>query len=170
MTRLVLFDRDGTLIRDVPYNGDPALVDPMPTAHEALASLRDRGILVGVITNQSAIGMGLIAAADAHAVHVRVEELLGRVDVWQVCPHAPHEGCPCRKPSGLMVERAAQALRVSVDRVAVVGDIGTDVAAAMAAGATGVLVPNDQTLAEDIAAAPHVADTLLDAVRLLVTS
>ena len=49
----VLFDRDGTLVHDVPYNGDPELVSPVPGALAALARLRARGVPVGVVTNQS---------------------------------------------------------------------------------------------------------------------
>ena len=54
----VLFDRDGTLVRDVPYNGRPELVEPMPGAAAATARLRHAGIPLGVVTNQSGIGRG----------------------------------------------------------------------------------------------------------------
>ena len=168
MTALVLFDRDGTLIRDVPYNGDPSRVEPMPTAVEAVALLRAHGIRVGVITNQSAVGMGLISHADMVAVHERVEEMLGAMDTWQICPHAEEDRCVCRKPSALMVEQAAVSMGVEAHQVVVIGDIGTDVAAAEAAGARAILVPNAQTLAEDIAAAPATAPTLLEAARQAV--
>ena len=57
----VLFDRDGTLVRDVPYNSDPALVDPVPGALAALARLRAAGMPVGVVTNQSGIGRGRVS-------------------------------------------------------------------------------------------------------------
>lgn len=167
MTALVLFDRDGTLIRDVPYNGVANLVEPMPTAPEAVALLRANGVRIGVITNQSAIGLGMITETDLQDVHDRLEVLLGRMDVWQVCPHAPGDGCPCRKPSPLMVHRAAEAMQVHPHEVAVVGDIGTDVDAAVSAGARSVLVPNAHTPAQDIAAAPMVAPTLLAAVHAL---
>lgn len=56
--RLVLFDRDGTLVEDVPYNGDPDLVRPVPHAREALALLRARGVATGVVTNSRASPAG----------------------------------------------------------------------------------------------------------------
>ena len=56
----VLFDRDGTLVDDVPYNGDPARVEPVPGAREALDRLRAAGVPVGVVTNQSGIARGLL--------------------------------------------------------------------------------------------------------------
>jgi D-glycero-D-manno-heptose 1,7-bisphosphate phosphatase len=167
--KLVLLDRDGTLIEDVPYNGDPALVRAMPTAYEAVAHLRQQNVSVGVITNQSAIGLGHISFADAAAVHARIEAMFGRMDTWQMCPHTAEDGCLCRKPLGLMVERAADAVGVSIHEVAVIGDIGSDVEAALCVGASAVLVPGEQTLATEVAQAPIVASSLLEAVHVVTS-
>ena len=70
--RAVLFDRDGTIVVDVPYNGDPALVQPVPGAREVLDGLRSRGIPVGVVTNQSGIARGLVTRDQVDAVNARV--------------------------------------------------------------------------------------------------
>lgn len=164
---VVLFDRDGTLVEDVPYNGDPALVRPVPGADRALAVLRGFGIRLGVVTNQSGVARGLLDEARVMAVHERVEELLGPFDVWAVCPHGPDDGCGCRKPEPGLVLAACGLLGVPPQRAAVVGDIGADVEAARAAGARGVLVPTPATLADEVAAADDRAGDLLDAVRLL---
>jgi D-glycero-D-manno-heptose 1,7-bisphosphate phosphatase len=164
----VLFDRDGTLVVDVPYNGDPARVEPVPQARAALDLLRAAGIPAGVITNQSGIARGLITARQADAVNRRVDELLGPFAVWQVCPHGPGDGCRCRKPRPGMVLAAAERLGVPPDRVAVVGDIGADVEAAAAAGAAAVLVPTPVTRADEVTAAPVVRPDLLAAVRHLL--
>ncbi|WP_411573147.1 HAD-IIIA family hydrolase [Streptomyces sp. WAC 01420] len=96
--RAVLFDRDGTLVHDVPYNADPARVRPVEGARAVLAELRARQIRTGVVTNQSGIARGLLTEADARRVNRRVEELLGPFDVWALCPHGPDDGCLCRKP------------------------------------------------------------------------
>jgi HAD superfamily hydrolase (TIGR01662 family) len=164
----VLFDRDGTLVVDVPYNGDPARVRPVPGAREALDLLRAAGIGVGVITNQSGIARGLLTAEQAERVNRRVEELLGPFAVWQVCPHGPGDGCACRKPRPGMVLAAARRLGVAPQRLAVIGDIGADVEAAAAAGASAVLVPTPVTRPEEVAAAPTVRPDLLSAVRHLL--
>ena len=66
--RAVLFDRDGTLVEDVPYNGDPEQVRPVAGAREAVRRLRSAGVAVGVVTNQSGVGRGLISRGDADAV------------------------------------------------------------------------------------------------------
>jgi HAD superfamily hydrolase (TIGR01662 family) len=164
----VLFDRDGTLIDDVPYNGDPAVVRPVPGAKEALDRLRARDIRVGVVTNQSGVGTGRLALEQVDAVNRRVEQLLGPFDVWQVCPHAPDEGCPCRKPAPGMVKQACAHLHVEPARCAVVGDIGRDVEAAQAAGAHGVLVPTPATRREEAGAAATVEADLGHAVDRLL--
>jgi histidinol-phosphate phosphatase family protein len=138
--RAVLFDRDGTLVRDVPYNGDPGRVQPMPGAREALDLLRRRGVRVGVVCNQSGIARGMIDAEDVAAVNRRVTELLGPFDTWRVCPHGDADGCGCRKPAPGMVRQAAADLGVAPHECVLVGDAVSDVAAARAAGARGVLV------------------------------
>lgn len=164
----VLFDRDGTLVVDVPYCADPALVRPVPAARAALALLRDAGIPVGVVTNQSGIARGLLTSDEVDAVNRRVDDLLGPFAVWQLCPHGPDDGCACRKPAPGMVLAAAEHLGVAPERVAVVGDIAADVGAAAAAGARSVLVPTPVTLPEEVAAAPVVRPDLVAAVRYLL--
>lgn len=165
--RAVLFDRDGTLVVDVPYNGDPALVRPVPGAKVVLDRLRAEGIATGVISNQSGIARGLITEADVAGVNARVEELLGPFDVWEVCPHSEQDGCACRKPQPGMVHSACRKLGIAESEAALIGDIGADVRAAEAAGATGVLVPTPVTRAEEVAAARLVAPDLAAAVGLL---
>jgi histidinol-phosphate phosphatase family protein len=164
----VLFDRDGTLLVDVPYNGDPDRVVPMPRAREALDRLRAAGIPTAIVSNQSGVGRGLLGAHDVAAVNRRMEELLGPVGPLVVCPHAPGAGCSCRKPAPGLVFRAAEALGVEPERCVVVGDIGADVEAARAAGARAVLVPTKETRPREIRAASHVARDLEAAVDLLL--
>ncbi|WP_372446272.1 D-glycero-alpha-D-manno-heptose-1,7-bisphosphate 7-phosphatase [Streptomyces chrestomyceticus] len=164
----VLFDRDGTLVADVPYNGDPALVEPMPGARAALDAVRARGLVVGVVSNQSGVARGLLSGAQVTAVREEVEDQLGPFGVWAVCPHGPGDGCGCRKPAPGLVLAACAFLGVSPARTAVVGDIGADVDAARAAGARGVLVPTPVTRAEEVAAAPEYTCDLPGAVRLLL--
>ncbi|MEU3845084.1 HAD family hydrolase [Streptomyces sp. NPDC028635] len=166
--RAVLFDRDGTLVEDVPYNGDPDRVRPMPGAREAVELLRAHGIRTGVVTNQSGVARGLISEADVRRVNERVDELLGPFDVFAFCPHGPDDGCHCRKPRPGMILWAAGRLCTPPGRLAVVGDIGADVEAARRAGAHGILVPTPVTRPEETASAPHVAPNLRTAVRALL--
>jgi D-glycero-D-manno-heptose 1,7-bisphosphate phosphatase len=165
----VLFDRDGTLVEDVPYNGDPALVRAMPWVLDALTALRARGVPVGVVSNQSGVARGLLTREQVAAVRGRIEQYLGPFDVWAVCPHGPQDGCGCRKPAPGLVLTAATRLGVPPERCAVVGDIGADMGAAAAAGARGVLVPTPATRPEEVAAAAEVAPNVLAAVRRLLS-
>ena len=162
--RAVLFDRDGTLVRDVPYNGDPAKVELMPGAREAVDRARAAGLAVGVVSNQSGIARGLLDDAAVRAVNARVDELLGGMDTWRYCPHGPEDGCGCRKPEPGLVTAAAADLGVDPRECVVIGDIGADVEAALAARARPVLVPTPVTRPEEVRDAPCVAPDLLTAV------
>jgi histidinol-phosphate phosphatase family protein len=164
----VLLDRDGTLIADVPYNGDPDRVVPMPYALDAMHRLREAGIATAVVSNQSGVARGLIGHADVHAIHHRMEQLLGPVGPLEYCPHGRHDGCDCRKPAPGLIVRAARRLGVRPADCAVIGDIGADVDAARAAGARPVLVPTPRTRRDEVAAAPEVAPDLAAAVDLLL--
>jgi len=152
----------------VPYNGDPERVEPMPGAVEAVERLRASGVRTAVISNQSGIARGLLTPDRVTAVNRRVEELLGPIGPWLVCPHGPEEGCECRKPAPGLVLEAAERLGAAPERCAVIGDIGADVEAATAAGARGILVPTPVTRPEEVAAAPEVAPTLGAAVDLVL--
>ncbi len=166
--RAVLFDRDGTLIEDVPYLADPQRVRPMPGARRTLNQLRRRGVAVGVVSNQSGVARGLIAVDELERVNARVDSLLGPFDTWQVCPHAPDARCSCRKPEPGLVTSAARELGLAPHECLMIGDIGSDVDAALAAGARAVLVPGPNTKIDEIDRAhlvAAVAPTLRSAVR-----
>jgi HAD superfamily hydrolase (TIGR01662 family) len=161
---LVLFDRDGTLVHDFPYNGDPEWVRPVSGAKESLDLLRVRGVRVGVVSNQSGVARGLITQEQVDACMARLAELLGPFDTVQTCPHGPDDGCTCRKPAPGMVKSACAELDVDPSRCVVIGDIGSDVEAAAAAGAVGILVPTPVTRKSEVEDAPRRATTLADAV------
>lgn len=166
----VLFDRDGTLIADVPYNADPELVRLMPGARAAVELAKEAGLGIGIVSNQSGVGRGLLTMRDVERVNERVGQLLGAFDVWELCPHSPLAECSCRKPQPTMIHRAARRLGTTARRVALIGDIGSDVEAAAAAGARSVLVPTAVTLPREVRAAPLVAVTVLEAVIVLLQS
>ncbi|OJZ75339.1 HAD family hydrolase [Mycobacterium paraffinicum] len=167
----VLFDRDDTLIVDRPYLNDPEGVRPTQGAGSALDRLRRRGLLLAVVTNQSGVARGLISPKQLAAVNARVDRLLGPFDSWQVCVHGEADGCACRKPRPGLVLAAAEALAVPPQRCVLIGDIGGDVQAALAAGAGAVLVPTGRTLPAEVdyaRAHARVAATLDDAVSLVL--
>jgi len=162
--RGVLFDRDGTLIADVPFNADPRLVVPMPHARTALDRLRQASIATAVVTNQPGLAIGRLRQRDVAAINARMQALLGPVGPILMCAHAEFHGCECRKPAPGLILAASKLLGLPVEDCVVIGDIGSDIAAARAAGARAVLVATPVTLPEEIAAAPFVAKNLSHAV------
>jgi histidinol-phosphate phosphatase family protein len=165
-TAAVLFDRDGTLVVDVAYNGDPTKVELRDGARAAISMLRAAGVPTAVVSNQSGVARGLLDRDQVDAVNRQIERLLGPLGPWSVCVHGPDDGCACRKPRPGLIRDAARRLGVDVRRCVVIGDIGSDIDAAHAAGARAVLVPTAVTRREEIAAAPVVADDLVHAVEL----
>jgi histidinol-phosphate phosphatase family protein len=140
----VFVDRDGTLIVERGYLGDPAGVELLPGAVAGLRLLRDAGFPVVVISNQSGIARGKFTLAAAHATMARLRRLLREqgveLDSIRFCPHAPEEGCTCRKPGTRLLAEAAEDLRLSLPSSAMVGDKRLDAETGRAAGGTGVLV------------------------------
>lgn len=169
MSGAILFDRDGTLIVDRPGSTDPRDVALMPFAREAVALARDGGYRVGVVTNQPGIARGDIDHAGLERLHRRVEELIGRIDGWFVCPHEPVERCACRKPMPGLIHAASRAFAIEPERCVVIGDIGSDIDAAHAVGARAVLVPTPVTRRSEIERAPSVARDVLDAVSRVLS-
>ena len=109
----------------------------------------------------------MITVGQADAVNRRIDDLLGPFGSWAVCPHAPGDGCGCRKPAPRLVQQAAADLGVDPADCVVIGDIGADAGAAYAAGARAILVPTPQTRPEETAGVP-VAPSLRAAVRAVL--
>lgn len=144
LRRAVFLDRDGTLIQDEGYLRQPDQVRLLPGVGPALRGLAERGFLLVVVSNQSGVGRGWITPREAQAVHARFVELLRSEGVElsgsYYCPHAPEEGCPCRKPAPGLLLQAAEELAIDLGASCLVGDRRTDLEAARAAGSTGLLL------------------------------
>jgi D-glycero-D-manno-heptose 1,7-bisphosphate phosphatase len=142
--RFVLLDRDGTINEETGYVLRPDELRLIPGAGEALRDLRGLGLGLVVLTNQSPIGRGMLTVAELEEIHARLGELLAalgvRLDGIEFCPHRPDEGCSCRKPGTLMVERAAAALGFDPGEAWLVGDHGSDLRLGRAVGARTILV------------------------------
>ncbi len=144
LRKAVLIDRDGTLIRDFGYLKDPADVELLPGAAEALQKLQAMGFELAVVSNQSGIARGLLTVRDLLGVTAKLDSRLrdGGIAIrkYYYCPHGPEAGCSCRKPSPGMVRDALFELGVLPEHSYMVGDKSTDVIAGQRAGVTGVLI------------------------------
>jgi D-glycero-D-manno-heptose 1,7-bisphosphate phosphatase len=140
--RAVFFDRDGTLMEDAHYCGDPALVRVYPGIPAALAKLKAAGFATVVVSNQSGIGRGLISEAQYRAVHAEFLRQVGAglIDASYFCPDAPGTPSTCRKPELGMVLAAVKGLGVDAARSWFVGDKSADIECGRRAGARTVLV------------------------------
>jgi len=145
----IFIDKDGTLVENVPYNVDPALLRFMPNACEALHALAAAGYLLVVVTNQSGLARGLFTRRQFAQMQLVLERRLRReagVELTDLllCPHAPDERgrptCLCRKPSAGMLLRAALRHRIDLARSWMVGDTLDDVEAGHRAGCRGILL------------------------------
>jgi D-glycero-D-manno-heptose 1,7-bisphosphate phosphatase len=137
--KAVLLDRDGVINADhEDHVTSWSQFRLLPGALEGLRQLTAAGYRLAVVTNQAVVGRGLASAAEVEELNARMVSALAeggaRIDAVLYCPHAPEEGCACRKPQpGLLIE-AGRRLGVAPDDTCVIGDWVDDIAAARAAG------------------------------------
>jgi rfaE bifunctional protein nucleotidyltransferase chain/domain len=141
---LVLLDRDGTLIRDVPFLNDPEKVDLLPGVGEGLAELQAAGFALAIVTNQQGIGLGYATRQEMIAVNQRLFRALAPFGVLisrvYYCPHTAADLCECRKPQTAMLKRAMAEFGVAPERTVLIGDTAVDVGAGKAAGCRTIQV------------------------------
>jgi len=142
--RLVLLDRDGTLNVERHYLADASQLQLLPGVISALRRLREHGLGLVVVTNQSGVARGLIRPDQLTAIHERLHQLLGEagieLDGIYTCPHGPQSVCHCRKPRAGMALQAARELGGTLSESFVVGDKRADIGLGQAIGATTLLV------------------------------
>ncbi len=173
--RAAFLDRDGTIIEDRHYISDPAAVALIPGSATALHRLRELGLALVVVTNQSGIGRGLYTVADYRRVAAETERRLRArgiaVDATRFCTDAPG-GDPrvtCRKPSPKMYLDAARELNLAPGGSYFVGDKRSDLLPARTLGGEGILVrtghgrAHEPRLEDDF----HVVDDLAAAAGLI---
>lgn len=143
--KLVILDRDGTINEDSDlFIKSAAEWVPIAGALQAIARLNQMDWQVVVATNQSGLARGLFDMAALNSIHNKMHRLLaaegGRIDAVFFCPHAPGEGCHCRKPEPGLFEEIAQRFSIDLAQVPAVGDSLRDLQAAARAGAKPHLV------------------------------
>jgi len=151
--RAVFLDKDGTLVDDVPYNVDPALLVLARNAGPALRLLRSLGYRLYVVSNQSGVARGRFDEAALGPLFLRLQAMLDgegvRLDGVFWCPHHPQGvvapyavDCACRKPQPGMLQRAAALHGVDLEASWMVGDILDDIEAGRRAGCRTALIDN----------------------------
>jgi D,D-heptose 1,7-bisphosphate phosphatase len=160
----VFLDRDGTLIEHVHYLSDPALVRLLPGTATTLELLRRAGFACVLVTNQSAIGRGIITEARLHEIHAEMNRQLAEqgttLDGIYYCPDVPSEDEPSvekslnRKPAPGMLLQAAADLGLDLRSSWMVGDLTSDVLAGINAGCRSILVTTGPIRPSDVEVGP----------------
>lgn len=139
MLPALFLDRDGVIIENRPnYVRSVDEITYIASSVKALAKIQSIPFKIVVVTNQSAIGRGLMTQTVADDINAKVQEHLlhsgGRIDAVYVCPHTPQDNCDCRKPKPGLILRAAEALSIDLSRSFMIGDALDDVRAGQNAG------------------------------------
>ena len=169
--RAIILDRDGTIIVDHGYLDDPARISFLPGALEGLRLWHERGHPLIVISNPSGIGRGRLTRAQVLGINERMQQLLRTAGaplagIW-FCPHAPEDGCECRKPGTRLVQEAAAQLGFEPAQSVVIGDKSSDIELGEHLGAITMLLSANGQTSDGIAAHPdHVVASLLEAARI----
>ena len=150
----------------------------LPGALDAFRDLAREHLPVVVVSNQSAVGRGLMSSWDLEEITAHMVEVVtaagGRIDGAYYCPHAPQEGCVCRKPAPGLLLRAMQRFGVDPGRSFLVGDSVADMLAAREVGIPSILVltgRGQETLVDPrLRDCPitYIAADLLESVRWLL--
>ena len=151
--KAAFLDKDGTVIKNIPYNADTRLVHLAPGVAEGLRLLHRAGYALVIVTNQSGVARGYVSPAEVEAVGEHLCALFAEVGVpltgFYYCPHLPEGSvadyavpCRCRKPLPGLIMQAARDHGLDCVRSWMVGDILGDVEAGRRAGCRTVLVDN----------------------------
>ncbi|MBI5806801.1 MAG: HAD family hydrolase [Ignavibacteriales bacterium] len=153
MSNIAIFlDRDGTINFDPGYIKNPDDVKILPGVSEGIRKLKvELGFKIVVVSNQAGVSKGLMTLEDVHAVNNRIQELLKKenaeIDAFYFCPFHPdyddEEKSKCRKPSPLMLLKAAEELDIDLTRSFMVGDRAGDVEAGLNAGVKSILLQSE---------------------------
>ena len=169
--KMVVLDRDGTIVIDREYLSDPAGLEFMPGAAEGLRALHELGYRLIIVTNQSGVGRGMYSLDRLHEIHGRLTDMVrsagARLAGIYFCPHTPEDRCSCRKPATGLLIQAASELGFEPSATIVVGDKLTDIEFGQRAGATTILLspkgaPEDATVVPDF-----IVRNLLEAAQTI---
>jgi D-glycero-D-manno-heptose 1,7-bisphosphate phosphatase len=172
--KVVILDRDGTIVIDRGYLAEPDGLEFMPSAPEALQWLCVHGYGLIVITNQSGVGRGLFTMDQVEAMNARLREMVegigARLTKIYVCPHVPDANCACRKPNLALMQQAAMELNFNPRGSVVVGDKESDVEFGARAGARTIWISPKTARAPGRIAGSLIVPTLMDAALFITDS
>lgn len=168
---VIILDRDGTIVIDRHYLGDPAGLEFLPGATAGLKRFAELGCRIVILTNQSGVGRGLITTEQVQSVNYSlcrmIREIGAEIHGVYFCPHLPDAGCDCRKPAPGLLLQAARELDFEPASAVVIGDKESDVQLGKRVGARAILIAGNTVATGTRTHADFVVEGLADAARLL---
>lgn len=159
-SRAIFLDRDGVLIKNIPYLADAGKIQFMPKVAESIARINRLGFRCVVVSNQSGIARGLISIEQLSTINKQISDYLidrgAKIDATYFCPHHPDgsipeytKNCDCRKPKPGMLQRAARDLNIDLSSSIMIGDQEIDYEAGKNAGCRSYLVNTSVSASAD---------------------
>lgn len=148
----IFIDRDGVINcrRPGDYVLDWSQFVFVPGIREALRQLASLKLPMIIISNQAAVGKGLLDAGGLKEITARMNEALladgTSLAAAYYCTHRIEDHCPCRKPKPALLFSAAADFNIALSRSIFIGDSDTDIQAARSAGCAAVLFGSDASL------------------------
>lgn len=184
--KAIFLDKDGTLVRDVPYNVDPAKIELLDGVADGLRQLDALGYSFVVVTNQAGVAKGYFKEEALSGVESRLQQLLADSGVslagFAYCPHHPEGAvqeytvkCPCRKPMPGMLLDASVKYGISLSESWMVGDILDDVEAGNRAGCKTILIDpvrneRKKIVGESFRRPSYIVDDFKEVANLIINN
>jgi D,D-heptose 1,7-bisphosphate phosphatase len=184
MNKAIFIDKDGTLVRNIPYNVDPSLVELESGAALALKLFKERGYLLIVISNQAGVAHNYFAEEALEGVKTKIQQLVStagvQLDGFYFCPHHPDGSvkkytmdCECRKPQAGMLLQAALDFDIELSKSWMIGDILNDVEAGNKAGCKTILIDNGnetEWISSEIRYPTYIVRNMKEAAAVILES
>jgi D-glycero-D-manno-heptose 1,7-bisphosphate phosphatase len=179
--KIVFMDRDGVINKDRPdYVKNWSEFEFLPGSLDALKLLTLNGYRIILVTNQSVINRGMVTEAGLQSIHEKMTEAVishgGSIEAIYYCPHAPEDGCHCRKPEPGLIYQAQADYALDLSNTCMIGDSLKDIQCAQRAGCGRVILvrtghgkETERLCRKGDVKADHVANDLMAAVEWLLS-
>jgi len=171
MKKVVVLDRDGTIVVDRHYLADPEALEFEADAESGLRRMSELGYRLVIITNQSGIARGLFSVSKLEEIHQRLRLMLHEIGVplagIYYCPHGQKDACECRKPNLGLMRQAAEELGFDSSESIVIGDKESDVEFGRRAGAVTMLIAKSASRSVPSTAADYIVESLKEAADII---
>jgi D-glycero-D-manno-heptose 1,7-bisphosphate phosphatase len=167
--KILILDRDGTLIENIPYLKDKKLIKFKSQVYEGLLKAQENNFEFIVATNQSGVGRKIVTIDEVKFVHEEISRMLFdkgiKLSQFIFCPHLPNFGCECRKPKNGMIEEIIRIKKVVRNEIFLIGDMLTDVNAASKSRINSFLLSENSNLANSLPKQARLARNFKEAIE-----